>query len=32
MITDRVVVQDAARRPSVDDTARECARHEAPNL
>ena len=31
MTTDRVVVQDAARRPSVDDNAHECAWHGAPN-
>jgi hypothetical protein len=31
MTTDRVVVQDAARRPSVDDDARKCAWHDAPN-
>jgi hypothetical protein len=31
VITDRVVVQDGARRPSVDDTARVCAWHDAPN-
>lgn len=31
MITDRVVVQDGARRPSVDDAARVCAWHDAPN-
>ena len=31
MTTDRVVVQDAARRPIVDDNAHECAWHGAPN-
>lgn len=31
MTTDRVVVQDAARRPSVDHNACECTWHDAPN-
>ena len=32
MTTDRVVMQGAARRPSVDDNARERAWHDAPNV
>jgi hypothetical protein len=31
MTTDHIMVQDAARRPGVDDIARECTWHDAPN-